>query len=422
MSVNMLPYRVRRFRGPDREYETVIMTDLAGSPLPCYQPNLFATSEYEQIGASPHTIEKVLRTVGMAKCWATLHGRDFDADLSEGQFIDWSDVVSLTHFLSLNAEGQLAELSAHEEAQLGKDARAEVQSLQPRQQRRKPDAATLVELATRLRWVAKYCEWHRHRRFDNRKLTDIERDLNRSAERAIASLRERAPSVSAGWHDDELLEAPDPEVLKRLEQIFHPDSSKNPFASDFVRWRNYLAWRLLVDTGARRSEVWQSRSDSVLGPQRRFSIAHSKTTPRTVPIVETTADVFSRFFHVHWLELPDGCEAHRTGALFTDRSGRELTSGKFLNRMFVAARKKLGPQPWSITPHAMRRAWNHILSLKLDGMPENKKFSPEQEAQTRIRLMGWAEGSRQAMRYNRRHIRERADEIAQSMMDDINKK
>lgn len=420
----MLPYRVRRFRGSDGADDLIVMTDREGSPLPHYYPNLFISSEYEQVGASPHTIEKVLRAIGMAKCWADLNGRDLDVDLSAGQFLNASNVMSLVLFLGLSAKAQSAEL---QRAQLA-GARPSDRSFSYSQSSKaswrgnEQDTATPIELGNRLRWLAKYCEWHRYRRFDNRKLSDIERDINRSAEKAILELKDKAPSISAGWQDDEALEAPDPEVLRELDKILHPDTSLNPFASDFVKWRNYLAWRLLVDTGARNAEVAQSKSDSVQSARRRFAIAQSKTLPRTVPIIKTTGDVFDRYFSEYWLKLPHGCEAHRTGALFVDQSGRALTSGKFLNRMFVAARGRLEPQKWRITPHAMRRAWNHLLSLKLDKLPEDKRFSPEEEAQTRIRLMGWSEGSKQAFRYNRRHIRERGDKISEQMMDDLTEK
>lgn len=417
----MLPYRVRRFRGSNDTDDLIIMTDREGSPLPHYYPNLFISSEYEQVGSSPHTIEKVLRAIGMAKCWASANGRDLDVDLSAGQFLSASDVMSLVLFLGLSSKGQSAEIQSPQlnSARLTNRSSSSAQPSQVSWRGDRQDTATPIELGNRLRWLAKYCEWHRHRRFDNRKLSEIERDLNRSAGKVILELKDKAPSVSAGWQDDESLEAPDPEILRELDKILQPESAINPFASDFIKWRNYLAWRLLVDTGARNAEVAQSKSDSVQTAKRRFAITKSKTLPRTVPIIQATADVFDHFFRVYWLELPDGCEAHRTGALFVDQSGRALTSGKFLNRMFVAARAELGPQKWRITPHAMRRAWNHLLSLKLDKLPEDNRFSPEQEAQTRIRLMGWSDGSRQAFRYNRRHIRERGDQIAEEMLNEF---
>lgn len=397
----------------------MVITDLEGSPLPHYFPNLYATINYDVRGRSPYTVDKVLRAIGMAKVWAETVGRNLDDDLSEGLFLSATDVIDVVRFLGLNAAKQDSEYRHSSGAEASNVISSAERFARKASKAEAKETATAIETGNRLHWLASYAEWHRRRRFDNRKLSETESHLNESAKASIAELRSKAPSSSFRWHDEELLEAPDVEILKRMDEILHPESTDNPFSSPFVRWRNYVAWRLLFDTGARRGEVSSAATDSVLAPKRRFSITDSKTLPRTVPIVDKTATAFDHFFNAYWLELPDGCDAHRNGALFTDAKGRALTSGKFLNRIFLAVRQVIGPQPWNITPHTMRRAWNHILSLKLDSLPEDKRFSPQKEAEMRIRLMGWSEDSRQAARYNRRHIRERSDRIAQEMMDEI---
>lgn len=416
----MLSFRVRRFKGQSRGRkgeDVIVLTDLHGSPAPHYHPNLYAVSEYRQVGRSAHTIEKVLRAIGMAKSWAEMRGRDLDQDLTTGSFLDGSDALDLVRFLSLNAADQDVERESAK-------PKSKVVSFAAR--RNKEDesdtpygAVPTAEVGNRIRWVANYIEWHRGRRFEGRDLAETETQLNASAHNLVSNLKGKAPGNHSRWHDDELLEAPDPDVLQRIDEILTPGSSTNPFRSEFVQWRNYLAWRLLFDTGARRSEVTTAATDSVIGAKNRFQIRESKTIARTVPIIKKTADVFDHFFMTYWLNMPSGCEAHRTGALFTDKAGSPLTSGKFLNRIFLTVRPMLGSQPWQLTPHTMRRAWNHILSLKLDRLPKDQRFSAEKEAQMRIRLMGWSENSRQPARYNRRHIRESADRIAQEMMDEI---
>ncbi|RVU04331.1 site-specific integrase [Novosphingobium umbonatum] len=418
----MPAFRIRKFRNStgDGKAWVVVITDSNGSPAPHYYPNLYATINYDLMGRSAHTIDKVLRAIGMAKMWAETVGKDLDVELSEGLFLNTSDVIDLVRFLGLNAARQNAEY----QASIAGVTRNVVSSGKRfglgSPDNEKTATATAIEMGNRIRWLANYAEWHRRRRFDNRKLSAVESHLNESAKASIAELRAKAPSSSFRWHDDELLEAPDIEILRRIEGVLHPDSADNPFSASFVRWRNYLAWRLLFDTGARRGEVSSAATDSISVSKYRFSIFQSKTVARTVPIIRDTADAFDHFFNEYWLNLPEGCDAHRNGALFTDVKGQALTSGKFLNRIFLAVRKIIGPQPWNVTPHTMRRAWNHILSVKIDRLPEEKRYSPEQEAQIRIRLMGWSENSRQAARYNRRHIRERSDRLAQEMMNEIN--
>lgn len=418
----MLPFRVRHFKGvskTSRGKVIVVLTDLRGSPDPHFYPNLFVTSEYEVQGRSPHTIDKVLRSLGMAKAWAETREADLDDIFTEGEFLASGDVLDLVRYLALPATEQARE---HQIA----TAQGKVVSITARSKGRRSDedrdgdAVPSAELATRIRYVAKYAEWHRHRRFDNR-TNPAAHDLHRneSAKASVANLRSKAPEVGGGWHDELSLEAPDPAVLMRIDEILTPGSPENPFKSSFVQWRNYLAYRMLFDTGARRDEVKTAKTDSVISRERKFYIRESKTVPRTVPIISKTSDVFDRFFKDHWLTLPAGCEAHKTGDIFTDVKGRPLTSGKFINRLFLAVREIDGPLAWKITPHTMRRAWNYILSQKIDRMPEGKRLPAEQEAAIRRRMMGWSENSRQPERYNRRHIRERADVIAQEMMDQL---
>ena len=74
--------------------------------------------------------------------------------------------------------------------------------------------------------------------------------------------------------------------------------------------------------------------------------------------------------------------------------------------------------PQKISPHAMRRFWNHMLSEKIDSLPSGKRPSEKEEAEYRKRIMGWST-DRQAQRYNRRHIIKKGDELSQTMMDRV---
>lgn len=140
----MLPFRVRRFvghTGGRKGEPVVIMTDLAGSPSSHYHPNLYATAEYRQVGRSPHTIDKVLRAIGLAKMWAETRGRDLDHDLSEGSLLDASDVIDLVRFLGLPTAEQLAEYDVSK-------FRSNVALLaQKRRQKREADTDAAFELS-----------------------------------------------------------------------------------------------------------------------------------------------------------------------------------------------------------------------------------------------------------------------------------
>ena len=424
----MLPFQVRRFKGGSRGRkgeDVVVLTDRRGSPNPYFYPNLFATSEYRQTRKSPNTIEKVLRSLGMSTLWATVRGRNLDEELSAGRFLDAADIIDLARFLSLSSADQTAEYRAA----LPGVVVAPNQSAEPQGKLKRDadlgkaehpyDDVPAEEVGKRIRWVARYLEWHRRRRFDNRKLSEIEERLNTTAASAITDLRNKAPSTPGQYSDAELLEAPDLALLQRIEQIMQPGSADNPFKSAFVQRRNYLAWRIFADVPVRRGEVFTAKTDSIDPSKCQFLIRISKTRARTVPISPETVAAFERFFDDHWRNLPDNCPAHRTGELFTSQQGTPLTTAKVMNRIFEAIRPIIGPQPWKLSPHTMKRAWNHNFSVKVDAVPPEKRMPIKQQDDIRKRLNGWSDRSRQPARYNRRYIREAGDKIVQQIANDI---
>ena len=135
-------------------------------------------------------------------------------------------------------------------------------------------------------------------------LMDATENLKKLGEAVVARLRQRAPRVGHGSEDEPKLEGVDRDVLQRIDQAMLPGGQQNPFTPGFVQARNYLIWRLLLDTGARRAEVREAKADHVKYSSRRFEIHTSKTIPRTAPINPKTADAFDRFMEDFWSGLP----------------------------------------------------------------------------------------------------------------------
>ena len=413
----MLPFQVRRFRGRDKQ-EVVILTRRGGEPF--FYPNVFATSDYRNTGKATNTTARVLRAVGMAMMWAECNKRDLDRDLVEGRFISVIDADDLASFLGLAAAEQEAKHAAH--LQPGPQQQSQVLRLEAYRPHPRTLAAPIADslsaedVGARIRWVAKYAEWHLQRRLQFMESRgEPTESLRGNGEAAIQRLRHLAPSVSGFIDDDKALEAPDVEVILRIEQMMQPGSTENPFTSEFIQARNYLAWRLLLDTGGRRHEVHGARSEDIKYGTRRFEIVKSKTLERTVAIRAKTADAFDHYVMTHWTKLPHNSEARKEGFLFCDKKGRHL-SLRAINRIFETVRLSLDETPQKITPHAMRRFWNYLFSQQVDQTPVDRRLTPEKEAKIRSRFMGWSTDA-QAKRYNRRHIIEAGDKISQAMMD-----
>lgn len=414
----MLPFKVRRFAGRSGE-QIDILTDRFGQPH--FYPNAYATAVYRNAGKAPNTTARVLRSLGLAVMWGQTEGRDLDHELSVGSFLSEGDAERLVSFLALTADDQ-AEILRASQSPSGtrrykvvklEDVRPSPQTLAQQLGKKTSDA----ESGARIRWVANYLEWHLKRRLHTLKVSKHPPEpLKSNAEASISRMRTLAPKVSGFADDDRTLEAPDQSVILAIERLMRPNSCNNPFTPGFVQTRNYLLWRLYLDSGARRAEVWAATSKDVIPQMRQFRIRESKTLPRTTPIRARTAEAFDRYFMDFWVHLPGGSDARKKGLICVDRQGRQL-SHRAINRVFEKARARVAQSHQKISPHAMRRFWNDSFSRSNDAAPPSKRLSEREEAEFRMRFMGWS-NPETAQRYNKRHIIEKGNKISQMMMDD----
>ncbi|WP_408733520.1 hypothetical protein [Pseudomonas sp. LS1212] len=100
------------------------------------------------------------------------------------------------------------------------------------------------------------------------------------------------------------------------------------------------------------------------------------------------------------------------------RSGDQLSKSA-INLIFKVARDSSKDIPNYFAPHTLRRTWNDRLSRKIDAQPSEKRMDPEEEKRVRIQLNGWSKNSEMASRYAARAIREKADQIAEELANDI---
>ena len=412
----MLPFQVKEFTSRSGD-EIVLLLDRQDGPT--FWPNVFVTSRYVVAGRAADTRKKVLRSIGMARMWAASLARNLDDELSSGHFLSTQDVSQLADFLSLNAATQESRF-AENRAIAGSAGRARrLEDLRPDSRKLSgtcEKAAHPDEVGNRIRWVAEYVDWHLSRRLGDMQRAGQDAYALREHGLEISSLlHQRVPSSSAR-HDEIALEGISEAAVAALEAALHPTSKQNPFRSAFVRARNYLAWRLYKDTGARRSEVRNAHAEDITYANRRFWIRESKTTPRETVIGEITAEAFDHFMTEHWGTLPR--EARRRGYLFTDESGKHLSARAF-NRIFESARAVNPAIPDFTSPHTMRRTWNDSFSRTIDNLPSDKKPPEEREIQMRNRLQGWSPNSKMGALYARRHTRRAADELAEGLIKNL---
>jgi integrase len=352
--------------------------------------------------------------------WASSQGRDLDADLRCGAFLSLVDAESLVDFLGVSAADQEARARWSGTVAIPRRMVVPLESFRPNPRGLSlPDhrAAGPEDLAARIRWVIHYVRWHLAARLGAMdRMGEPSMNLKERGEQILAHLLARVPRVDDAGDDEISLEGVPPEVLRLMNTALLPGGPENPFRSPFVQGRNYLIWRLLLDTGSRRGEVREAKADDIDYSMRRFHIRVSKTRPRTVPIGADTAEAFDVFIERHWAKLPR--EARRQGYLFTDVNGRQL-SLRAINRIFEVLRQCVPGVPGFASPHTCRRSWNDSFSERIDAIPEERRPVEKKEVEMRNRLQGWSGASSMGARYAKRHTRKKADEIAEALISSL---
>lgn len=406
---------VRKF-SDSRGVESVV---LKMDDTPLFWANLYATIEYRNAQKSPNTIEKVLRTIGMFYEWAKSEHIDLDERLVSGQFLSIADVDSLSFFLRLKSKAQKALV---EKSLLPSNQNRKIKSLEcVRISALTANTPALAfagneEIATRLRITADYLRFHLTRRLGT--IDEWTRDamaMESFSKNTIAYLKQLTPKVRASTLNEDL-QGLSQEEIKVTDTAFTPDTITNPFRAGFYQNRNYLIWRLLFETGMRRHELIAIKVEDVDYGQHRIVIRISKTMARTVPISQNLSDFFHTYIMDYWSKISSKATSH--GYLITRKDGGHLDEGS-INLIFQTVREKVHKAPINLTPHSLRRTWNDRLSANIDNAPADQKITPEQEQQIRNRLMGWSSGSAQAERYAKRHIKRKADQIAESLANNI---
>jgi integrase len=257
-------------------------------------------------------------------------------------------------------------------------------------------------------------EWIYGLRKHPKRIVDFDPERQIFAKEGLDQFRKRIPRVKGASDDDETLWALESSHCQVIESIVLPRSEQNPWKSPFIRDRNYLIWRLFLETGGRRGEIHNIKVSDFDLSKYRVTLRVSKTIPRTVPYSRATSALVHEYITANWQHLP--IKARRAGYLITSQDGGRL-SDRSINLIFETIRKASPDIPEWLTPHTMRRTWNEKLSQKIDAQTGDGKWTEEQECKVRNRLMGWSIHSNMAGKYLRRHTRRKADEISEKLFE-----
>lgn len=409
-----MPIKIRTFEDSTGAMMSVLIDD---NNQPLFWPNVFATTNYRR--GSSKTLSDVLRAIGMFELWSSVDGRTGSMDLASGQTFEMHEAESLSGFLCLKRPAQDEDVKISIGQAQKKITRLEKVRKSENQLDLENSYATRVESANRIRWVAKYLDYLCNKGVTALKDSGDRKSFESMTKRAIDRLRDRAPRGGSYAFNPSLVGI-DKEQINYISEVLNPanKSPLNPFKTDFLKARNYFIWRLAVDTGMRRQELMELRCDDIDINSFRVSIRVSKTTPRTVPIGQATADAFYEFIMNHWSKVSSDTTKH--GYAVIAQTGSHLKVDT-LNAIINCIRSKIPGAPDYLTPHTLRRTWNEQFNELIDSIPLEKRPSPPEETRIRNQLQGWSTESQMGARYAARHINRKADELAETLASKLSK-
>ncbi len=396
--------------------------------LPLFYPTLFSTTQLRNAGAAVNTIRNKLADILVLLRWEEQHRRDLIAEFAQGKFLTVADIVSLRDFAKLDMRGQLPV-----SIQMGTSRAKVADFLESRvASSRAQDAVGGQQHYNRMSTFADYLEFVATVVTQHRNSPQISQEIERMAK----TLRKHRPrGVASGRSEESELRSPPSELVDHFMSVGAEDSPENPFLNPDVRLRNAIIFGLLRYTGMRRGEllslrldqfdsgeeprVWVRRNQDDIHDSRRYQPA-SKTKERLLPIPLALAEQIQRYIMQVRAKIaparrhPYLLVTHRKGPTW----GKPLTISALSSQVFARMRA-VDPEFIHIHPHAFRHHFNYELSLSIDaqnsrakgaaGTPESGRISEARELDVRAFLNGHRNKASGAA-YNRRHIRETADE------------
>lgn len=389
------------------------------SGMPLFMPTVYTISMIRAKNVASATISRNLQAIMHLYAWAEIGRFDLEKRFSRGEFLNISEMDSLTEALG-NRFDHYCKIHSARESDLEALARPRVSSLE-KYRLRSRDNASSVDVATkavRLRYARGYLDWlagyHlRGNLHDSKKYAVLEGDRRFMAE-AIAA---RVPTVGDKNFLGQRVGLKIEDQI-RLEEIIDPASSENPWTNQDARLRNSLIVRLLLKLGVRVGELLSIRVEDInfqenklLVPRRpddkddsRNNEPNAKTIDRYLPFDEKLRKLL--FVYISTVRNKNKRARKHKFLLVELHDGKPLSKSA-VTKMFHKLRKH-PDLPDDLTTHVLRHTWNERFSELMD----KNRVPEEREMQMRSELMGWKKGSRTAATYLRRYIQRKATEAS----------
>lgn len=387
--------------------------------MPCFETAIYLLTCRRARGLAANSLARDASCIRVLRCWAMQAGVDLRQRFTQCSYLSLSEIDDLARSLRLT----FRQLSSMDEldARPPRPARLHVTT---RVRLNEVDRSTA---AGRFHVIRHYLEW----------LADFyePRDFTKESDRTTARLARCEMLRRFEARRVQPPKAPqDPRLgltqkqIDALLCISDPGSAANPWRGAFVKDRNRLIVRMLLDLGVRRGELLSVRvrdinfQSNILAIRRhpddpsdpRADQPTAKTRGRDLMVTDELGALLRDHVLQHRRKRPN---AARHDFLLVNAIDGAPLSTTGLSDIFKKLRRGCAELPSTLSAHPLRHTWNDQYSrlMKERNVPE------AQEIRTRSYLMGWTETSGTAAKYTRRFVREAADEASLAIQKRLRK-
>lgn len=388
--------------------------------LPVHEATLYL-ARYRKRGRAANTIHAVCMTLALLYRELDTAGIDLLQRLRQGQFLTVQELNRLVDA----TQYWLADLSDEDADERGSSNVIDIKRIRIRRKSAVEEAKSVsVETqATRLRYMADYLGFLAT--YMGAALSaSLRKELAFESDRALEAFRAQIPPVSkrAKLGAREGLSKDDQD---RLLKVIDPDSPDNPWERGFVRQRNWLIVVLLLATGMRRGELLGlqirdldqrlpklriiRRADASEDPRRIQP--NTKTNDREVELRPAIMRAVWSYINHHRKKIK---AARKYPQLIVADEGKPL-SLKSIDKIFVQLRDACPGLPITLTSHVMRHTWNERFSEQAELLG----LTDAVEEKARNEQQGWADNSKSAATYTRRHATRKGRELSLKLQEQL---
>lgn len=379
--------------------------------LPVYYPNLYITTQIRNASLSYASMESTLSSISVLIKFLAERRIDLEKRFKAGQVLKLSEVEALADFCQFNLSSNISV--------------NKVRHISGVQKRRVANGTVYSRLSV----IAKYIEWlgsivtpSKDRLVFKKKLEEL-----------VTRIRSRRPK-NKGRNQSLLDKGLSNDQVDLLFEIFRPDSDINPFKGQSTKVRNRLMFLMLYYLGIRKGELLSLKVKDVDFTNNQIVIARRpdekadprvdqplvKTMDRRIPIKESLADEIHNYV-MNYRRNEQAARRHEY-LFVVHKEGPTcgLPVSKAAYNKIITTVKGMSPKLIDFTGHALRHKWNERFSQLMDEMD----LPPDEDKQEQIRswLMGWKPGSGTAKHYNKRFIKNKADEASLKLQKVIENK